>query len=368
MSIFSLTMHAASEGDALVLAWGDETRHEMLIDLGRRRDFKRLKPLLAGKTFELVVISHIDADHIEGFVPLFEATPPFSTRAIWYNGRKQLADAQNRMKPPQREVFGAVQAEKVTEGITSVHWPWNEGFASRIVSIDSPEAAAPIPLPGGLTLTLLSPSDAALTRLIPKWDKELEEHRLRQGDMEEAGSKARRRRETFGAFDIEALAREPHAEDASEANGASIAFLAEYRGKCVLLAADAHPDELLKGLKRQERDAANPQELACFKLSHHGSKKNTVARLLRAVTCRRFAISTDGTHHHHPDREAMARILVNDKAGEKELIFNSRHAEAALWAMPDAQETWNYTCRYPEAGEAFVVIDLLDGTSGEHTT
>ena len=76
MPIFKLAMHPASEGDALMLSWGEDGQlHHALVDLGRTGDYRALKPLLQEiGTFELFTISHIDADHIEGAVPL--ARPP----------------------------------------------------------------------------------------------------------------------------------------------------------------------------------------------------------------------------------------------------------------------------------------------------
>lgn len=47
--------------------------------------------------------------------------------------------------------------------------------------------------------------------------------------------------ESFGRIDIKELAELPFQEDHSEPNGTSIAVLAAYKNKRVLLAADAHP-------------------------------------------------------------------------------------------------------------------------------
>ena len=45
MSVFRLTMHPASDGDALVLTWGEVGNlHHALIDLGRTNDYKKLRP------------------------------------------------------------------------------------------------------------------------------------------------------------------------------------------------------------------------------------------------------------------------------------------------------------------------------------
>ena len=178
MPTFKLAMHPASEGDALMLTWGDAKLHHALVDLGRTGDYKALKPLLSNiGEFELFTISHIDADHIEGAVPLFkEEVLPFKAMNVWFNARYQLNAANKRMT--ERVDLGAIQAEKVTAGIVKSKWSWNAQFASSIVSLDSPEARAPLTLDGDLRLTLLSPSDRKLAELLPVWDAELKKANL----------------------------------------------------------------------------------------------------------------------------------------------------------------------------------------------
>src|SRR5262249_46358328 len=74
MSVFRLAMHPASEGDALMLTWGDGARpRHALVDLGRTKNYRALKPLLKGiAEIDLFTITHIDADHIAGAFPLLK--------------------------------------------------------------------------------------------------------------------------------------------------------------------------------------------------------------------------------------------------------------------------------------------------------
>ena len=67
------------QGDALLLTWGErDDLHHALIDLGRTGDYRALRlRLVEIGHFALFTISHIDADHIEGAMPLMkEATAP----------------------------------------------------------------------------------------------------------------------------------------------------------------------------------------------------------------------------------------------------------------------------------------------------
>ena len=69
MDRLEATFLPAREGDAIWIRWGDG--HQMLIDMGRaetgRGLIDRLRALpVDARSFELLVITHVDRDHIEG--------------------------------------------------------------------------------------------------------------------------------------------------------------------------------------------------------------------------------------------------------------------------------------------------------------
>lgn len=361
MPVFRLAMHPASEGDALILAWGDEEapRHA-LIDLGRTGDYKALKPLLRSiGRFELFCLTHIDADHIEGAVPLFkEADLPFEADRIWFNARAQLVIAKDRLPPLGLEALGAAQAEKVTAGILKSGWRWNGDFESSVVSLDSPEAAAPIQLEGGLTLRLLSPSDHKLAQLLPVWDAELAKAGLRTTDPDAVERALVAGREFLSGPNVDQLAATPFRIDTTKPNGASIVFIAEFAGRRVLMGADSHPDVVETAVRALGFDETNRLRLDCLKVSHHGSKANSSPSLLRILDCRRFAFSTDGSRHDHPDRETIARILKNDPERAKTLIFNFRQPNTECWDDADLMRRWRYECVFPPDGTDGIEFEI----------
>lgn len=358
MPTFKLAMHPASEGDALMLTWGDAKLHYALVDLGRTGDYKALKPLLGNiGAFELFTISHIDADHIEGAVPLFkEEVLPFKARNVWFNARYQLNAANKRMT--ERVDLGAIQAEKVTAGIVKSKWPWNAQFASSIVSLDSPEARAPLTFDGNLRLTLLSPSDRKLAELLPVWDAELKKANLRTADPDEVEASLAEGREQLSALNVAFLAAQKFQIDTTKPNGSSITFIAEFDGKRVLMGADSHPDIVEASLRALGASETNKYRLDCLKVSHHGSKANTSPALLKIIDCTRFAFSTDGSRHHHPDAETIARILANDPGRKKTLIFNFRQNSTSQWDDDELKKKWNYECLFPEAGKTGIEFDI----------
>jgi beta-lactamase superfamily II metal-dependent hydrolase len=363
MSIFKVILHPASEGDALMLVWGDAVKpRHALIDLGRTKNYRALKPLLqAISEFELFAITHIDADHIEGAVPLFkERQLPITAQHVWFNGHMQLATANDRLPTTARVPLGARQAEKVTAGIVGCRWRWNSHFASGVVSVDSPEARMPISFSDGLTLRLLSPTDQRLADLMPAWDSELQSASLRTTDPDEVARALEAGRVRLGALNVRTLAGAPFKEDATKPNGASIVFIAELLGKRVLLGADAHPRVIEASLRSLGASETSRYKLDCLKVSHHGSKANTSPELLKIIDCTCFAFSTDGSRHGHPDPETIARILVADTR-KKTLVFNFRQDNTLVWDDADLMARWNYECVFPKEGCEGVEIDLNPG-------
>ncbi|MCP4072978.1 MAG: hypothetical protein GY742_14770 [Hyphomicrobiales bacterium] len=345
MSDFTLSMHQASEGDCLVLSWGAEPKHAV-IDLGRTKDYKAIRGLLEQiQDFELFVITHIDADHISGAMPMVrEKKPAFSPKDVWFNGFEHLRAAKKRSG--SLEALSVRQGDKLERGISKFDWRWNHVFGGDPVSINSSAASVPIELSGNLMLTLLSPSDSELTDLEPEWSRWLKKHSMREIDAD-SETKAPPGLERLSVLDVDALAAEKFKEDTEEPNGSSIAFLAEYEGRCILLGADAFPSRVVSTLKKLGYSRTNKIKLDLLKLCHHGSKGNTSPELLSLIDCVHFAVSTDGARHNHPNPQTIARILVNDPDRPKRFYFNTRQPNTEIWDVNELKSKWNYECILP---------------------
>ena len=228
-----------------------------------------------------------------------------------------------------------------------------------MVSINSAAAARPIDF-AGLAVTLLSPTDEGLARLLPAWKRYLKEAGLRREDIapEPATGEEGEDRERLGPPNVEKLAAEDFSEDGAAPNGTSIAFLAEFKGKRVLFGADAHPNVLENSLRRLGFSEQNRLPLALYKVAHHGSKANTSKSLLKILDCTRFAFSTDGTRNSHPNPQTIARILKNDPGRLKTLYFNFRQEFAADWEVANLKSKWKYQCVLPPAGQEGLRIDI----------
>ena len=350
MSVFRLTMLPAAEGDSLILSYGvDETvlRH-VLIDGGRKATWPGLKAALEaiaarGESIELLVLSHIDADHIDGLLAMIEAADlPLTPKSIWYNGFDQL---QALVPPGGIGTRGFPVADAYSKALAAEKWAVNEAFGGKALFLE--EYDAPFEF-AGLKLTLVSPSRAKLWRLRSQWEKWRDTH--------PTGLAAKGKRPMPPVLDVEALSV-PSPRDSTAPNGSSIAFVAEYDRKTVLLAADAHPDVLLTALTA----LAGPEgrcAVDLVKLPHHGSRANVTREVLEKLDCRRFAVSTSGAVFGHPDPEAIARILKFGADGHKILYFNYASERTLPWHDRDLEASWDYECVFPAAEGSPLAIDI----------
>ena len=345
--MLELEMLPAREGDCLLLTYGHpDSPRRVLIDGGRAATYADVKARLERlpeeqRDFELVVVTHVDRDHIEGVLAMLDdPARPVRFRDLWFNGYHHLLD-------DDVENFGPRQGERLTTKILEQRLPWNRAFKGR--AVETREVTPPVELDDGLKITTLSPNREKLTALIPRWVADCADAGLIPG------SPAARRDlpddvDAFGGFRIEDAAREPFQKDTSKPNGSSIALLVEYEGKRLLLAGDAHADLLAESIRPLAQKAGGKLSLDAFKLSHHGSAANTSRELLELTSCRNYLISTNGSIYGHPDKIALARVVKSSDA-ERELIFNYETPETSFWNNRTWQERHGYRTRYPSPRE-----------------
>lgn len=346
--MLSIEMLPAQYGDCLWIEYGDaDNPRRVLIDCGMKSTYRVLAERLRERpdiTFELLVLTHLDADHILGSIPLLQEIGPERFGDVWFNGWKHLEDDR----------LGAVQAEIVSALLETRGFPWNRAWDGKAVVVPE-EGELPVrTLPGGLRLTLLSPTPARLEALRKEWKNVLRKDGMEPGSAEDAFRVLEKRPvlqpDALGAkLDVERLAGKPYEPDAGAGNGSSIALLAEYGGKTALLTGDAFAPLLETTIQRLLNERGRERlRLDAFKLSHHGSCGNTSPGLLKMVSCPAFLVSTNGSSYYHPHKETIARVITNQRAPS--LCFNYRTDENAIWDDRALQREHDYQALYPEPG------------------
>lgn len=335
--MFELTMFPAGDGDCLLLSWGAPgALHHMVVDGGRVSAWPHLRSRLeaiadAGEAIERLILTHVDADHIEGLLQLTrDEELPLSPRQVWFNGLEQMT----RLVPQGERQGDAFSAELARLG-----WPLNTDFTDGTASVEGAPARFEV---DGLCITILSPDRQRLAAMAARWVDWRDGHGPRMASFGPRAMPAR--------LDVDTLSTKG-IEDREPPNGSSIAFVAEYGGRRVLLAGDAHPDALAAALEPLAKAEGGRYRVDVFKVSHYGSRKNTSPALARLLDCRRFAVSTDGSRHGHPDPEAIARLLKFAPAGRRRLYFNYRTERTSPWDEDgELKDRYDYDCRWPDAG------------------
>ena len=349
---FDIEMLPAGHGDCLWIEYGDgSATHRWLMDCGTQQTARVLLSRVDAvpqhqRMLELFVMSHIDSDHIGGVLPFFKAVQRgLRFGDVWFNGWRQLAGQ-----------LGARQGEMFSTAIQDFELPWNERFGGKAVAVDGDDLPVCV-LPGGMKLTLLSPTPSQLRKLAPVWTREMRRYGLEPGSRVDYGRFLKGTPST--STDVDQLADSPFAGDAALPNGTSIAVLAEYGGAAALLGADAHAPALAASIRRLVGPAGR-LKLDAFKVPHHASQNNLSTELLQLLDCRQYLVSTNGDYFCHPDREAIGRIIKY--GGDRPtLFFNYRSRYNVIWERPDLRERYRYLARYPESGRDGAVVPLLPG-------
>lgn len=355
--LFSLEVLPAREGDCLILHWDDQGAMAV-IDGGPGTTFRKvLRPRLDEirkqrgldtLSLELVMVSHVDNDHIVGICALFaelrtakdKPKPPLWADRLWHNAFTDiLGDDFNAYLTPatataalaaanpeadEATVAAALEAAgldkdiEVNEAVhlASVLAGQAEGRdlrndykllfdANRIHCLNTPfkkdgepsvvmrsaQAVDPI---AGLQIQVIGPSEAELIRLKQDYDRYLKEN---------------------GLAVPAALVAAAGDQDRSPTNLSSLVCLVSFgpdpNPRRMLLTGDAHGDSILQGLKEiGELAEGGVLELDVLKVQHHGSMRNASPDFFKAIRAQTYVISADGKHSN-PDRETLEWLVAS---------------------------------------------------------
>lgn len=350
-----LTAFPAKEGDCLLISYGDDSQPKhILIDGGRAWTYKNALADYLGQKgideLELVVITHVDRDHIDGMLAMIQDEQlAVGVKNIWFNSWDHLnGNAIVTEDVDDEESFGAKMGEEISPLIIERSWPWNRHFNGWPVELaDDPDDN--VIAVGDVKLTLLSPDRDKLEALIPDWKKQCKKAGITPGAILEEYVVDDDDVESFGGINIDQLADEAFDNDHSRANGTSIAFILEYGGRRILLSGDAHVDLLEKSLRKLGATEQSPLRLDAFKIPHHGSKYNVSKDLLGLVDCDHYIVSTNGNYFEHPEDVAMARLIKFGTAGAT-IHFNYKTKFNDFWDNRDWKNTYGYKVSFPEQG------------------
>lgn len=367
--MFTIEMLPAQRGDCLWLTYGTDTDpHHILIDVGPRNVRKELIPTLEHRLHslpggtdrvELLVITHIDTDHIEGAIPLLTGAGNRLSlfRQVWFNGYQHLAPG----------ILGAKQGEMLTAALLTEPARWNTSLSGKAIARPDTGPLTRVELPGDLSLIVLAPGTTALKNLRKDWEKECEKAGIVAGHGTTPPASLHGNTQVLGgSLNIKKLAATPFTDDTSKPNASSICLLAVYQGKTLLLLGDATAAETTEGLQRLAThgsvlaDSGQPQpaptgarqstdrhHIDAVKVAHHGSRNNTSLPLLALIESPTWLISSNGANYEHPDSEAVARIITTQH--KPTLVFNYHSDYTQPWIAEAQDPLARFHARYPTA-------------------
>ncbi len=349
--MFRIHALPAGNGDALLLEYGtDSNKHHVLVDGGRSTTSKALIRHLRkyAPSLDLVVVTHVDLDHIGGILNLLAPNSLVRVKEIWFNGFVHL-ERRQKDHLGERDLLGPVEGEQLSERIVRAGISWNKRLAGRSVVVDDGGVSPRTVEVEGLRLTILSPSWDALEDLKGVWEELVTKEGLVPGAAGPRLDGEDGLPDLLGdEDDLQVLADRPPPKNITKANRSSIALMAEFEERRCLLAGDAAPNVLISSLGLLPD---NMRDIHFFKLPHHGSHSNVTKELLEQVRCKRYLFTTDGTGYRnpHPHKEAVARTIVY---GGKEpiLLFNYACDTTKSWARQPDDNAFPYTVKYGNDG------------------
>lgn len=364
--VFSIELLPAKQGDAIWIEYGSpDNLRRILIDAGPIDAFPeveaKLKTLEEGeKRVELVVLTHVDNDHIEGMVRLFAEKRQrwlIAPEDIWFNGYRHM-DASRVLGGREGDFLSALLHHRSFDR-------WNRHFRNKPVMVVPNKPLPIIELEDGMTLTLLSPDPNKLKRMANKWGNDVAGHGLRPGDLEAAWEQLLNHTRLHpvdgilgGPDELDESLRRQLKIDQSPANGSCIAFLAEYHGKSCLFLGDAHASLIVSSLRKLIPEGRKRLKVDVVKVSHHGSRNNISQDLLNLIDAKHYLVSTNGAKYRHPDAAAMAAI-IQGSVRIPVLWFNYKSEQTLPWRNKTDEGLRKYYTRYPPGNKAGVRLNLI---------
>jgi hypothetical protein len=377
-----INSYPAKNGDAFLVK-ATESQFAMLIDGGYADTFHRhirsdLASLAAsGYQLDLVVATHVDADHISGLLSFFrlngKARLPaiIPVRDVFHNGLRSLVAptaGKTSLQPDDlallREIrsrgfplpdaatnlaheISARQGNSLAQQLRDGGYRWN-----------TLDGALPIG-GGGLTdlrvsqagIKILGPNSVRMDALKKWWISEMRGLGM-VGPLEDlddvfeflcAHEVVNPGEQLLASSDADLV--QAYFPDNSVTNGSSISLIVEIEARRLLFLGDSWADDIVTALRPN-----GPTIFDAIKIAHHGSARNTSTELLALIDSPHFFISTNGEGHQHPDFAVLAAIVDRPAIFRRTLHFN--------YSTPASQRLKTYRSK---SGAAFAVEESQIG-------
>lgn len=376
--IFTLEAVQAHKGDSLLLHYGDPREPKLVvIDGGPNLTWEGLRERLdalrddgralteEGKLpIRLVMVSHIDDDHIHGLLEMTDAMlgernedpPAYDITWFWHNsfddviGRAAAASTASvasvqgasadelpgrlPVEHQAKLILQSVnQGRRLRNNVAKLGLDGNPPFGELVTA---EHVENPADMDAGLTFTIVGPAQKEIDALEADWDRHLKKE-------QEKGRPA----EAIAAAYL----------DRSAYNLSSIVVLAELDGKRMLLTGDARGNHVLAGLEaRNLLQPGGKMKVDVLKLPHHGSIRNVDRDFFERVEADHYVVSANG-EHHNPDLDTL-RLLTEVRGDAGYTVYLTNRVPWAVEFFEEDQPKRNYKVVYREDDRPSVRVAL----------
>ncbi|MHC1695656.1 MAG: MBL fold metallo-hydrolase [Eubacteriales bacterium] len=381
----------AKAGDCILLELDNPSC--ILIDCGFKFTYtQELKPLLQrlsseGYHVSLLIVTHMDCDHIEGAISFLKDNGSAETpkiipiENIWVNGffntlfrrpefdtrramnlteielRKRnsgLQELQMQMRDDGPISAGQCRAFEVlcVQGGYCVNRQFTHGIV-KCTAKNRDEALMTSIAIAGCHISVFGPSEPQLYKLAKKLDREMigwfgRDYKIVQDDnfallfewlMELYKDPMEEEHVAAMGTNLESWLNTSTLAQMNEINRASIVVEIDYQGKRMLFTGDGESNDWVEMLA---------PDYHIVKLSHHGTTKPNDS-LLKKSNMKRVLISTNGENYNHPEDELLARTILS---GTKDLFFNYQITRKPK--LLEFQEQYGFSVHF---GEQTIILE-----------
>jgi ribonuclease BN (tRNA processing enzyme) len=308
--LLKLIVVQAQFGDCLLLqSYNEDKNNFILVDGGTSQTYEKdLKFVISKlrskqKKVDLVILSHIDNDHILGLLDLFEdikrnreANADELIGGLWHNSFKDITDEKTDSSRLMQKLFlsnqfsaiglntnrthlpvigalkGIAEGRDLTKIAKSLHIPINQQFGGRLIIVGNEYKSLEV---GNMKFTILGPTEKNLDKLRKIWNDWLTKHLTSLTKVSD-----------WQALKI---------LDASVSNLSSIMFMVESQRKKLLFTGDGLGEDVVDVLsERGLLDSEGKCHVNIMKVPHHGSERDASREFFNTVTADSYVISANG--------------------------------------------------------------------------
>jgi hypothetical protein len=377
-AIFSIEVLNASQGESLILHYGDlDDPRFILIDGGPRGVYEKyiaprlaeLKERFSGPaalSLDLVIVSQSDAERIEGITELTNAmveqseksSPDVKIGTVWFNHPLPVSGLFAEYLAPQPKW-------RLATNLLQLKIPVNAPFAYHVARPE--QGAIRVPFDSGLTITVLNPTPRRLVDFqkyfADQWRRRQVDLRLPSVSDEAFSGVGRELIRPMASKKFVPLVK--HKTDRSVVNLASLVLMFEYHGKRFLYTSDANDFQVLEGLHEAGYlDDEGKVHLDVLHIPHYGSDLNVSEEFFKRVIADQYIITGDGKFNN--PETATLNMLTKARQNEVySLQFAHRVGRENLgirldqfWESSLIDRSYRRIFRPPD--EKSLVVNLLD--------